>query len=705
MNGRDTRSNCLSHVLSKINRHVWRMAMARSWLKCLVLLLTVLIIIFLYICLRGQAVESQSPNFISIITPKIPATNTFEFNRPEALKKNLEMQCDALHVALVCAGHSAAQSLVTVVKSIIFHRSRPMHFHLLVDEISRKSLETLFITWDLPQVNVSFYPVEPWIPKISWIPNKHYSGVYGLLKLILPEALSEDYVLVLDTDVTVLTDLSSLWDTFKQFTSQQMLGLAENQSDWYKKTLAYGQSPWPAVGRGYNTGIMLMNLRALRRKKFHHLWVNTTNEVLRDISNFTSLADQDVINAVIKKYPHIVYTLDCGWNVQLSDHTLSEECYRNIEMIKILHWNSPRKQEVRNKHSSDFNRMHRAFLEMDGNLLRRRLFHCHQIEISPYVNRTDSCGKFTMASTIVYRTHLFFLEYEYNIYSDTDITLVTQCSADRISLLDELCKRWPGTISIAVYLTDAELQYFLDFIGNSEALRERRNIGYHIVYKEGEYYPVNYLRNIAISQVSTPYIFQIDVDFLPQVDLYENLMSYIVKLNLTGTDKTALIVPAFETQRYRFTFPTNKDELLKYLNYGILYTFRYHVWTRGHAATNYSFWKVAVDPYEVTWEPDFEPYIVVPKSTPQYDQRFIGFGWNKVSYVTHLTALGYRYVVLPNAFIIHRPHGPSADIGKFRTDPLYRRCLKRLKDKFVEELIGNYGQEALARIKKITKEQ
>lgn len=184
-------------------------------------------------------------------------------------------------------------------------------------------------------VNVSFYPVEPWIPKVSWIPNKHYSGVYGLLKLILPEALSEDYVLVLDTDVTILTDLSRLWDIFNQFDSQHMLGLAENQSDWYKKILAYGQRPWPAVGRGYNTGIMLMNLKVLRRKKFHHLWMNITSEVLRDISDFTSLADQDVINAVIKKYPEIVYTLDCSWNVQLSDHTLSEECYNNAKAIKV----------------------------------------------------------------------------------------------------------------------------------------------------------------------------------------------------------------------------------------------------------------------------------------------------------------------------------------------------------------------------------
>lgn len=30
------------------------------------------------------------------------------------------------------------------------------------------------------------------------------------------------------------------------------------------------------------------------------------------------------------------------------------------------------------------------------------------------------------------------------------------------------------------------------------------------------------------------------------------------------------------------------------------------------------------------WKQDFEPYIVVKKDVPEYDTRFVGFGWNKV---------------------------------------------------------------------------
>ncbi|XP_051157998.1 xylosyl- and glucuronyltransferase LARGE2s-like [Leptopilina boulardi] len=283
------------------------------------------------------------------------------------------------------------------------------------------------------------------------------------------------------------------------------------------------------------------------------------------------------------------------------------------------------------------------------------------------------CQEFTKGASLNYRTHLFFMEYEYNFFSPFDVVLVTQCSANRMSFLEEISKNWPGSISVALYFTDNEVQSFVKFVQNSESLRKRKNIAYHIVYKEGEFYPVNYLRNVAMSHISTPFAFQMDIDFIPHIGLLKSFTKYIEKYNITRSSMIAIVVPAFETQRYRFTFPKNKKKLILDLNKGLIYTFRYHVWSQGHAATNYSFWKKASTPYEVSWQPDYEPYIVVPSSAPKYDIRFIGFGWNKVSYITHLTAIGYKYLVLPDTFIIHRPHAPSEDIAKFRTSHIYRR--------------------------------
>ena len=62
----------------------------------------------------------------------------------------------------------------------------------------------------------------------------------------------------------------------------------------------------------------------------------------------------------------------------------------------------------------------------------------------------------------------------------------------------------------------------------------------------------------------------------------------------------ALVVAAFETQRYRLEkFPRTKAETLNLLDVGTLLTFRYHVWTKGHKATDYARWRTATTPYRV----------------------------------------------------------------------------------------------------------
>lgn len=66
-----------------------------------------------------------------------------------------------------------------------------------------------------------------------------------------------------------------------------------------------------------------------------------------------------------------------------------------------------------------------------------------------------------------------------------------------------------------------------------------------------DFYPVNYLRNVAMKYTSLPYVFQLDIDFLPQFGLHKNLIDYIIANNITEYHRTALVIPAFETQRYR----------------------------------------------------------------------------------------------------------------------------------------------------------
>ncbi|NXJ13664.1 LARG2 glucuronyltransferase, partial [Odontophorus gujanensis] len=646
-------------------------------------------------------------------------------NRTACPKQRMVHKCELLHVAIVCAGHNASRDVVTLVKSILFHRKNPLHFHFITDSVAHQILQTLFQSWMVPSIHVSFYnaddlkagtlpPLHPphfltqlgtWRPEVSWIPNKHYSGIYGLMKLTLTKALPSNLskVIVLDTDITFATDIAELWAVFGKFSEKQVIGLVENQSDWYLGNLWKNHKPWPALGRGFNTGVILLLLDRLRRLGWEQMWRLTAERELMSMLS-TSLADQDIFNAVIKQNPALVYRLPCFWNVQLSDHTRSEQCYTEVSDLKVIHWNSPKKLRVKNKHVEFFRNLYLTFLEYDGNLLRRELFGCASLPSPPSdqlqqaleeLDEDDPCYDFRRQHLTQHRVHLFFLQYEFlALPNPTDVTLVAQLSMDRLQMLEAICKHWAGPISLALYMSDAEAQQFLRYAQASEVLSARRNVAYHIVYKEGQFYPINLLRNVALANTQTPYVFLTDIDFLPMYGLYDYLRNSIQQLELPHR-KAALIVPAFETLHYRLTFPKSKAELLSMLDMGSLYTFRYHVWPKGHAPTDYAKWRTATVPYRVAWQPDFEPYVVVRRDCPKYDQRFVGFGWNKVSHIMELDAQEYELLVLPNAFMIHMPHAPSFDISKFRLSAAYRGCLQTLREEFHQDLSRRYGAAAL----------
>ncbi len=147
---------------------------------------------------------------------------------------------------------------------------------------------------------------------------------------------------------------------------------------------------------------------------------------------------------------------------------------------------------------------------------------------------------------------------------------------------------------------------------------------------------------MALELAKTDFVFLSDVDFLPGLETYDSLKRASLHffgdlgsstrfetrslLNLSSSfmdcfafrseegeapeslqdtensssKRKALVVPAFETQRYRLdTFPRSKAEVVKLLDEGTLFTFRYHVWSRGHDATNFAKWRTATTPYRV----------------------------------------------------------------------------------------------------------
>lgn len=99
---------------------------------------------------------------------------------------------------------------------------------------------------------------------------------------------------------------------------------------------------------------------------------------------------------------------------------------------------------------------------------------------------------------------IFFLIKKKGEAAD-DVTLVAQLSMDRLQMVESMVRHWNGPISLTLYMSDAEAQQFLSYALASDVLNSRRNIGYHVVYKEGVRF------NFQTTVHKLPYIF---IEFL-----------------------------------------------------------------------------------------------------------------------------------------------------------------------------------------------
>ena len=63
--------------------------------------------------------------------------------------------------------------------------------------------------------------------------------------------------------------------------------------------------------------------------------------------------------------------------------------------------------------------------------------------------------------------------------------------------------------------------------------------------------------------------------------------------------------------------------------------------------------------YEVCFTSQWEPYYVVSKEAPLYDERFLNQGGDKQEHAVLLNAEGYRFFVVRDHFIYHLDHFSS----------------------------------------------
>eukprot|EP01136_Pigoraptor_vietnamica_P004175 Opistho-1_new@34239 len=299
-----------------------------------------------------------------------------------------------------------------------------------------------------------------------------------------------------------------------------------------------------------------------------------------------------------------------------------------------------------------------------------------------------------------------------------------------------------------------------------------------VVGEENDEYPINRLRNAARRNVKTGFVLLADADFVPSPRsgrAFREALNALREVRQTAgeegredwIDKTAFVVPAFEPAMLPrgklgayaknvpadiawpggknvapalmpADFPRTKAALSEHMRGGRVQQFQFKQKADAHGATNYDQWMLSSDPYVVDFDrPDYnvynyEPYVIVrvTPTLPEYDERFAGFGMNKVrmvsayvccgcvhvrvhayvcvcvrarvrrvcrvrvcmcvhtlphhkcddlraamqvSFLIELSAAGYTFTVLPNNWLIHVPHAETPLLADFQTD-IEKRC-------------------------------
>jgi hypothetical protein len=325
--------------------------------------------------------------------------------------------------------------------------------------------------------------------------------------------------------------------------------------------------------------------------------------------------------------------------------------------------------------------------------------------------------------------------------SDVETTLIIQTSMDRLWIVNETCKRWKDPIVVVVFVPALETTEAIDEFWKSASCPNIKLIRYMGTAKESEtrQYPVNHLRNIGLDAVTTSHILTIDVDFVPSEDLHEAIRSTLKELDahrllkreiLPGQDWQALVVPAFERKppepcekksdcaaylhKNSSFLPHSFEELRSCYLAKDCIVFQSDVNWEGHYDTRSEDWlerkwyvedgeNRELNTIKCFQTSRYEPYVVLrwcPSATasspkpvaPYYDERFYGYGKNKIQLISHIGALGYQFSILPEGFVVHNPHPESAvkETWNDRKGSDLHSAMDKLYPKFLKELRMKY---------------
>lgn len=260
------------------------------------------------------------------------------------------------------------------------------------------------------------------------------------------------------------------------------------------------------------------------------------------------------------------------------------------------------------------------------------------------------------------------------------LTLAVPLTGDRVLRLESLSRLYGGgPVSAAVLVRDEdEAKMFAHVWRRRPWLSKHVDVSLVYMSRERvkeELIPINALRNVAVKMASSEFTLMLDVDMTPATE------SFACFRDPTGSFLSGLLpvdsgriftTPVFITDVH-VRPASNKGQLLNQLRHRVATSYCLN----SQRPVKIEKWYSAREPYEARFTTDFEPYGICRRDAhPAYDERFVGYGFNKISWAWGAEMAGQRLFVLSDSFLTHLNHVDNEWVANINVS-LYLRTWRR----------------------------
>ena len=200
---------------------------------------------------------------------------------------------------------------------------------LNVGDISKRNKKRILDEYDNNNFKVEFVNISKHVKKFSRkLHTRDYYSKSTYYRLFIPNLYPNlDKALYLDCDIVVLDDIAKLYNT--KLGDNLVGGVPDGAVQAVPEFIEYvvntiGVS---AKDKYFNAGVLLMNLKELRRVDFEKIFIDMIDNV-----TFTVAQDQDYLNTICKGK---VTFIEGIWNKM----PIPSEKYNDIKDIKLIHYN------------------------------------------------------------------------------------------------------------------------------------------------------------------------------------------------------------------------------------------------------------------------------------------------------------------------------------------------------------------------------